>query len=160
MQLILDAIQSGASGDDIANLPVPESYRGVHVLKAEQEMWAGVASKDKDPRLSLHVGDVPTPELAPDEVYLQTALGWAAVHDPASRSLVIKNDCRRYFDFSESTFNHPRTFTLDDLPAVIGSDADFARKFDEARFPGVLDAVDAHLRQRAGEDAPSVTLDS
>ncbi|MEY4173563.1 MAG: crotonyl-CoA carboxylase/reductase, partial [Actinomycetota bacterium] len=70
MQHILDAIQAGASGDDIANLPVPESYRAAHVLASEQEMWAGVASKDKDPRRSIHVGDVPTPELAPDEAYV------------------------------------------------------------------------------------------
>ena len=70
MQHILDAIQSGASGDDIANLSIPESYRAVHVLKDEQEMWKGVPSKEKDPRVSLHVGEVPTPELAPDEVYL------------------------------------------------------------------------------------------
>jgi crotonyl-CoA reductase len=70
MQQILDAIQAGASGDDIAALPIPESYRAVHVLAAEQEMWAGVPSKEKDPRKSLHVGEVPTPELAPDEVYL------------------------------------------------------------------------------------------
>ena len=44
-----------------AALAIPESYRGAHVLKAEHEMWAGVASDDKDPRTSLHVGDVPTP---------------------------------------------------------------------------------------------------
>ena len=35
MQAFLDAIQAGASGDDIGNIPVPESYRaacppGVH----------------------------------------------------------------------------------------------------------------------------------
>lgn len=98
--------------------------------------------------------------IAPDEVYIQTALGWATTHDAGGRSLVVSNDCRRYFDFSESTLNHPRTFTLDDLPDVLGSDADFARKFDEARSPGVLDAVDAHLLQRVGDDAPSVSLDS
>ncbi len=33
-------------------------------------MFEGIASDDKDPRKSLHVGDVPTPELAPDEVYV------------------------------------------------------------------------------------------
>lgn len=91
MQLILDAIQSGASGDDIANLPVPEAYRAVHVLKVEQEMWAGVASKDKDPRLSLHVGDVPTPELAPDEAYIAVMASsinfntvWSSIFEPVS----------------------------------------------------------------------------
>src|SRR5918994_4006482 len=70
MQQILDAVQGGASGEEIGALPIPESYRAAHVLRAEQEMWQGVPSEDKDPRKSLHVGEVPTPELAPDEVYL------------------------------------------------------------------------------------------
>src|ERR671911_851466 len=70
MQEILEAIQGGASGDEIAALPIPESYRAAHVLRAEQDMWEGVPSEHKDPRKSLHIGDVPTPELAPDEVYL------------------------------------------------------------------------------------------
>jgi crotonyl-CoA reductase len=65
MQHILDAIQSDASAADFAALELPASYRAVHVLKEEQDMWKGVASKDKDPRKSLHVGEVPTPELAP-----------------------------------------------------------------------------------------------
>src|SRR4029453_15063220 len=70
MRQILEAIQGSASGDEIAALPIPESYRAAHVLRAEQEMGAGVPSEDKDPRQSLHIGDVPTPELAPDEVYI------------------------------------------------------------------------------------------
>ena len=35
MREILEAIQSGASGDDLANLPIPESYRAAHVLRSE-----------------------------------------------------------------------------------------------------------------------------
>jgi crotonyl-CoA reductase len=66
MQDLADAIEQGAAGEDIARLPIPEVYRAAHVLKAEQDMWAGIASVDKDPRKSLHIGDVPTPELAPD----------------------------------------------------------------------------------------------
>ena len=91
MQHILDAIQSNASADDFANLTVPSSYRAVHVLKDEQDMWKGVASKDKDPRQSLHVGDVPTPELAPDEVYLAVMASsinfntvWSSIFEPVS----------------------------------------------------------------------------
>ena len=91
MQHILDAIQSNASADEFAGLTVPESYRAVHVLKAEQEMWKGVASKDKDPRKSLHVGEVPTPELAPDEVYLAVMASsinfntvWGSIFEPIS----------------------------------------------------------------------------
>ena len=81
--------------------------------------------------------------IAPDEVYIQTALGWAPRHVPLAKDLQIDGYCKRYFDFSESSFNHPRTFSKEDVPTVLASGADFARKFDEARFPGVLDLVDA-----------------
>ena len=91
MQHILDAIQSDATGAEVAALPIPESYRAVHVLRSEQEMWAGVASTDKDPRRSLHIGDVPTPELAPDEVYLAVMASsinfntvWSSIFEPIS----------------------------------------------------------------------------
>ena len=89
MRQILEAIQGGASGDEIAALPIPENYRAAHVLRADQEMWAGVPSEDKDPRKSLHIGDVPTPELAPDEVYLATMASsinfntvWTSIFEP------------------------------------------------------------------------------
>jgi crotonyl-CoA reductase len=89
MQEILDAIEGGASGEDIAALPIPESFRAAHVLRDEQTMWEGVESVDKDPRKSLHVGDVPTPELAPDEVYLAVMASsinfntvWTSIFEP------------------------------------------------------------------------------
>jgi crotonyl-CoA reductase len=89
MQHILDAIEGGASGEDIAALPIPESYRAAHVLREEQGMWEGVESADKDPRKSLHVGEVPTPELAPDEVYLAVMASsinfntvWTSIFEP------------------------------------------------------------------------------
>src|ERR687897_589361 len=89
MQQILEAIQGGASGEEIGALPIPESYRAAHVLRAEQEMWQGVESSDKDPRKSLHIGDVPTPELAPDEVYLAVMASainfntvWTSIFEP------------------------------------------------------------------------------
>ena len=90
--------------------------------------------------------------IAPDEVYLQTALGWAVRSDPVGGNLVIRNDCRRYFDFSESTFNHPRTLTVAHVAAALGSGADFARKFDEARYPGVLEVVDSRLEPQAAPE--------
>ncbi|MCZ7627957.1 MAG: hypothetical protein M5U19_02160 [Microthrixaceae bacterium] len=39
MQEILDAITAGATGDDIANIDLPESYRAAHVLRSEQDMF-------------------------------------------------------------------------------------------------------------------------
>ena len=44
MRQILEAIQSGASGDDIAALPLPESYRAALVRRDEVAMKAGMQS--------------------------------------------------------------------------------------------------------------------
>jgi crotonyl-CoA reductase len=89
MQEILDAIQSGAPGEDLAALPIPESYRAAHVLREDVDMFEGVASDDKDPRKSIRVGDVATPELAPDEVYLAVMASainfntvWTSIFEP------------------------------------------------------------------------------
>ena len=89
MREILEAITSGASGDDIANLPIPESYRAAFVRRDEIGMFEGLESEDKDPRKSLHVEDVPTPELAPDEVYVAVMASainfntvWTSIFEP------------------------------------------------------------------------------
>ncbi|HEY1222014.1 MAG TPA: crotonyl-CoA carboxylase/reductase, partial [Acidimicrobiales bacterium] len=70
MAEILDAVRDGASGETLADIPLPTSTRAVFVLRDEQDMFEGMMSKDKDPRRSLHVDEVPLPELAPDEVFL------------------------------------------------------------------------------------------
>jgi crotonyl-CoA reductase len=89
MQHILEAILAGASGADLAALPIPDHYRAVYVSRDETSMWDGVASKDKDPRKSLHVGDVPTPDLAPDEAYVAVMASsinfntvWTSIFEP------------------------------------------------------------------------------
>ena len=120
MQHILDAILANASADEFAALEIPASYRAVHVLKDEQDMWKGVASKDKDPRKSLHVGEVPTPELAPDEVYLAVMASsinfnpvWTSIFEPISTFGALARLGRE----SEWAKRH-------DLPYhVVGSDA-------------------------------------
>ena len=89
MQEILAAINAGASGADIAALPLPESYRAAVVLKDEQSMFEGMASNEKDPRKSLHVQDVALPELAPDEAYVAIMASsinfnsvWTSIFEP------------------------------------------------------------------------------
>lgn len=89
MQQILEAIQSGADGDTLAALPLPATYRAAVVRKDEQEMWAGVESADKDPRKSLHIDQVPLPELAPDEVVVAVMASsinfntvWTSIFEP------------------------------------------------------------------------------
>jgi len=89
MRQILEAIQSGASGDDIAGLPLPESYRAAVVRRDDVEMFEGLDSADKDPRKSLHVQDVAVPELGPDEAYVAVMASsinfntvWTSIFEP------------------------------------------------------------------------------
>jgi len=70
MSEITRAAIEGATGEDLSSLPMPESYRAAFVRRQDIEMFDGMASEDKDPRTSLHVGDVALPELAPDEAYV------------------------------------------------------------------------------------------
>jgi crotonyl-CoA reductase len=96
MQEILDAIQSGASGEDIAALPIPESYRAAFVLRDEATMFEGLDSTEKDPRKSLHVDEVATPELAPDEAYVAVMASsinfntvWTSIFEPLPTFLFL-----------------------------------------------------------------------
>ncbi|MFW6866113.1 crotonyl-CoA carboxylase/reductase [Nocardioides sp. CPCC 206347] len=119
MQHILDAIVAEASSEDFANLALPESYRAVTVHKDEVNMFEGIPSKEKDPRKSLHVEDVPLPELGPGEVFvgvMASAINyntvWTSIFEPVSTFGFLE----RYGKLSELTKRH-------DLPYhVVGSD--------------------------------------
>ncbi|GAC1318429.1 MAG: crotonyl-CoA carboxylase/reductase [Acidimicrobiales bacterium] len=97
MRAFLEAINAGASADDIANIPLPDSYRGALVKASEQEMFAGLDSGDKDPRKSLHIEDVAVPELAPDEAYVAVMASsinftpvWTSIFEPVSTFSFLK----------------------------------------------------------------------
>jgi crotonyl-CoA reductase len=86
---IRKAVLEGASGDDIAGLPLPETFQAALVRADEQEMFAGVPSDEKDPRKSTHVEPVPLPELAPDEAYVAVMASainfntvWTSIFEP------------------------------------------------------------------------------
>ena len=73
---IRDAIMSGdRSQETYEALEIPTTYRGATVHKDEVGMFEGMASRDKDPRKSLHIDDVDLPELAPGEA-LFIPIGW------------------------------------------------------------------------------------
>ena len=83
------AIVDGAPGDEIGALPLPDSFRGAVVRADEQEMFAGVPSEEKDPRKSLHLDEVPLPELAPDEALVAVMASsinfntvWTSIFEP------------------------------------------------------------------------------
>jgi crotonyl-CoA reductase len=117
---ILDAILSGdTTAEDYAALEIPDSYRGVTVRKDETDMFDGVASADKDPRKSLHVDDVPLPELGPGEALVAVMASainyntvWTSIFEPVSTFGFLE----RYGKMSPLSKRH-------DLPYhVVGSD--------------------------------------
>ena len=91
MDHILEAISADAPSEDFASLAIPESYRAAYVRREDVDMFEGMASSDKDPRQSLKVGEVATPELAPDEVYVAVMASsinfntvWTSIFEPLS----------------------------------------------------------------------------
>ncbi len=117
---ILDAIQSkDATSADFAALPVPESYRAITVHKDETEMFAGLQTRDKDPRKSIHLDEVPLPELGPGEALVAVMASsvnynsvWTSIFEPLSTFGFLE----RYGRTNELAKRH-------DLPYhIIGSD--------------------------------------
>src|SRR4051794_27806255 len=103
----------------LAELPVPDSYAGMVVLAEETEMFAGLATKDKDPRKSLHLQEVPTPEVGPGEALiavLASAINyntvWTSIFEPVSTFEFLK----RYARSSELARKHDQPYH------VVGSD--------------------------------------
>ncbi|GAU67590.1 putative crotonyl-CoA reductase [Streptomyces sp. NBRC 110611] len=90
MREIISAVLSDdASSEDYAALPVPDSYRGAFVRKDEAGMFEGLPSAAKDPAKSLHVGEVPTPELGPGEALIAVMASainyntvWSSIFEP------------------------------------------------------------------------------
>jgi crotonyl-CoA reductase len=117
---ILDAILAGdTSAEDYAALELPESYRAVTVHKDETEIFDGLESRDKDPRKSLHVEDVPLPELGPGEAYvavMASAINYNTVWTSIFEPMATFGFLERYGRLSPLGKRH-------DLPYhVIGSD--------------------------------------
>ncbi len=120
MKDILEAILAGdAAATDWEALEVPDHYRGVTVHQDEIAMFEGRPSRDKDPRESLHVEDVPTPELGPGEALVAVMASainyntvWSAIFEPVPTFAFLQ----RYGRLSPLSKRH-------DLPYhVLGSD--------------------------------------
>ena len=118
MQEILDAIQA-EQFDALAGVAVPDHYRGVTVHADEVDMFAGIPSAEKDPRKSLHVDEVATPELGPGEALvavMASAINYNTVWTSIFEPLPTFGFLRRYGRISPLTARH-------DLPYhVVGSD--------------------------------------
>lgn len=73
--------------------------------------------------------------LSPDESFLQTVL-------VNSGRFMLANDCKRYFDFTSTRMNHPRTLGASDVEPARRSGAHFARKWDLSRDPCAFETLD------------------
>ncbi|HSK23461.1 MAG TPA: crotonyl-CoA carboxylase/reductase [Egicoccus sp.] len=89
MDAIRQAILDGVAGDDLARIPLPETMRAAVVRKSEVDMFGDRPTRDKDPRESLHVDEVPIPPLGPNEVLIApmaSALNyntvWTSIFEP------------------------------------------------------------------------------
>src|ERR671928_991019 len=89
MQEILDAILNDASGPELQALPLPETFRAATVHKDDVELFAGLLSEEKDPKKSVHLEDVPIPEVAPDEAVVAVMASainfntvWTSIFEP------------------------------------------------------------------------------
>ncbi|MDT0345846.1 crotonyl-CoA carboxylase/reductase [Streptomyces litchfieldiae] len=123
MKHILDAItaldSSDSTPEDFAALPLPESYRAVTVHKDEAAMFDGLPTEEKDPRESLHLDEVPVPELGPGEALVAVMASsvnynsvWTSIFEPVPTFAFLE----RYGRLSPLAKRH-------DLPYhVIGSD--------------------------------------
>jgi crotonyl-CoA reductase len=124
---ILDIIMAAEGAADpvaelrrLADVEIPATYRGVVVRKSDETMFDGVDSHDKDPRKSLHVQDVPTPELGPGEALIAVMASavnyntvWTSIFEPVSTFKFLK----KYARSSDLAAKHDQPFH------VVGSDA-------------------------------------
>ncbi|RZT88036.1 crotonyl-CoA carboxylase/reductase [Pseudonocardia sediminis] len=105
--------------DAVGSLEVPDHYNGVTVRAEDAEMFDGLATRDKDPRKSLRLEEVATPELGPGEALVAVMASainyntvWTSIFEPVSTFSFL----RRYGKLSPLAKRH-------DLPYhVVGSD--------------------------------------
>ncbi|BAJ32799.1 MULTISPECIES: crotonyl-CoA carboxylase/reductase [Kitasatospora] len=118
-EIVSAVLSEDAEGRDFAALRIPESYRGCVLRKQDVGLFDGMATANRDPRKSLHLQDVPTPEVGPGEALVAVMASsinyntvWSSIFEP----LPTFHFLERYGRLSESARRH-------DLPYhVIGSD--------------------------------------
>ena len=104
----------------IGDMPIPDTYLAATLHKSDEQMFAGRASRDKDPRESLHIEQVPTPELAAGEALIAVMASsinyntvWSSIFEPVSTFGFLD----RYARTNPDATRHTRYYH------VLGSDA-------------------------------------
>jgi crotonyl-CoA reductase len=83
------AIADGVDAERLLECELPSTYLAAHLLRADENIFEGAA--EKDVRRSIRVGEVPMPDLAPDEVLVAVMASainyntvWSATFEPIS----------------------------------------------------------------------------
>jgi crotonyl-CoA reductase len=120
VQNIIDAIENNAGSADFENVALPESYRAITVHREDVGMFEGLTTREKDPRQSLHLDDVPIPELAAGEALIAVMASsinyntvWTSIFEPVSTFGFLERYGR----------SHPDAHRHDLPYHIIGSDA-------------------------------------
>ncbi len=118
----MDDIRNAILSDNleaVADLPVPSTYQGMVVREDEIAMFEGLSTRDKDPRKSLHLQEVPTPELGPGEALVAVMASainyntvWTSIFEPLDTFQFLK----RYGKSSSLAKKHDQPYH------VVGSD--------------------------------------
>jgi crotonyl-CoA reductase len=95
-----EAVLAGADAGELLACPLPQHYRAAFLHTDDQKIFEGEA--DKDVRRSLRMGDVPMPELAPDEVVVAVMAAavnyntvWSATFEPVPTFRFLRDLGRR-----------------------------------------------------------------
>jgi crotonyl-CoA reductase len=115
---MIDALLRDAGAEELAGCPVPSTYLAAYLSREDEDIFQD--ESDRDVRRSLHVGQVPMPELAPDEVLVAVMASavnyntvWSAMFQPIPT-----------FRFLEQLARRGGWDARHDLPQhVLGSDA-------------------------------------
>ncbi|HEY3969809.1 MAG TPA: crotonyl-CoA carboxylase/reductase [Solirubrobacteraceae bacterium] len=118
MNITNDLTSHDLTGGQLDAETIPTTYLAAHLAREDQDMFA--AGGEKDVRRSLRLGEVPMPQLAPDEVLLAVMASainyntvWSAMFEPIPT-----------FRFLEALGRHGGWDARHDRPYhVIGSDA-------------------------------------
>ncbi|GIE97633.1 crotonyl-CoA carboxylase/reductase [Paractinoplanes rishiriensis] len=89
MSELAEAVLAGASGAELLACPVPARIRAAHLRREDVDIFGAAKDQDRDVRRALHVGEVPAPELAPDEALIAVMASsinfntvWSATFEP------------------------------------------------------------------------------
>jgi crotonyl-CoA reductase len=115
---LAEAAMADASPEELLDCELPRTYVAAHLLRDDVEMFGDAA--DRDVRKSIRIGEVPLPELAPDETLIAVMASainfntvWSAMFLPVPT-----------FQFLEQMGREGGWYARHDQPYhVLGSDA-------------------------------------